>query len=75
MSITEKDKWVISIIGGILFLIVSMPSMYDLTNMVGKRMGIEYATKGGPTVAGLIVHTIVFILLFRLVLVWIPGSR
>lgn len=58
-------KWKASLIVAILFLIISHPSMYTLTNSIlGAQIG-PLSAGGCPTKKGLIVHAIVFLLLAR----------
>jgi len=68
-QISSQQKWVISIFSGILFAIISSNMVYGFTNRLfsGLNVGPLYV-KGGPTVTGLIIHTIVFILIVRLVM-------
>ena len=63
---TSSDKWTASFMLGILFLLVSSPFTYTLTNTITNGMGFAIAdTQGCPNLAGLIVHTIIFTLLLR----------
>lgn len=58
-------KWKASLIVAVLFLIVSHPATYNLTNSIlGAQVG-PLAFGGCPTKKGLIVHAIVFLLLAR----------
>jgi hypothetical protein len=68
-QISSQQKWIISIFAGLLFAIISSNVVYGFTNKLfgGFNLGPLYV-KGGPTVTGLIIHTIVFILLVRLVM-------
>lgn len=66
---SSSDKWTASFVLGILFLLVSSPFTYNLTNSITKGAGFEIADSAGcPNLAGLILHTFVFILLLRLML-------
>ena len=58
-----------SLQAALLFLIVSSPVMYNLVQMVFGRL-FTVAVKGCPTVAGLLLHTIVFALLTYLLMVY-----
>ena len=55
----KKSQWKFSIISAIIFLLISSPFMYNITNSI---LGIT-TTNGCPTVVGLILHTIVFLLI------------
>ena len=58
-----------SLQAALLFLIVSSPVMYSLVQMVFGRL-FTVAVKCCPTVAGLLLHTVVFALLTYLLMVY-----
>jgi hypothetical protein len=63
-AIFKEDKakqWKFSIISAIIFLIISSPFMYFV---VQKILGsiVTVSVKGCPTLAGLLLHTVVFTL-------------
>jgi len=69
---TDTDKWIIASMTGLLFLLISSPYFYTLTNWL-----LEYITKlpnllanesGRPKVWGLILHTLLFIGIIRLMI-------
>lgn len=66
-SLTNWNKWQISMITGLLFLLVSSPILYRYVDMGFRRLGGPMvATVGGrPNIYGLLLHSIVFILLVR----------
>lgn len=49
----------------VLFLVVSSPIVYKFTNSIFKNICILASKDGCPTLCGLLVHTIVFMLLAR----------
>lgn len=66
---SSSRKWVLSFIAGILFALISSPVVYELIN------SISLALKGplvflpvGPTWFGILINSIIFLLLFRLIL-------
>lgn len=66
---TNKDKWLISIISGLLFLLVASPFLFTLVNDLTKRVGLAIATPAGcPNTYGLVLHSIVFALIVRLLM-------
>ena len=65
---TNKDKWIISIIAGLIFLVISSPFMYKLTNDLAASFGQVTAFGGSPTMFGLVLHTVVFLLVVRLLM-------
>jgi hypothetical protein len=59
-------KWKISIFSAFIFILVVNPYTYMLTQKVlGGLLGKIAETNGCPTMRGLILHTIVYILLVR----------
>jgi hypothetical protein len=59
-------KWKISIFSAFIFILVINPYTYMLTqNLLGGILGKIAETNGCPTMRGLILHTIVYILLVR----------
>jgi hypothetical protein len=72
LKLTNQQKWIGALVAGLLFLILSSSFAYQLTNKLFTAIGGPKAstvTAGGqPTTLGLISHTIVFILLLRLIL-------
>ena len=59
-------KWKISIFSAFIFILVVNPYTYILTQKVlGGLLGKIAETNGCPTMRGLILHTIVYILLVR----------
>ena len=65
-NITERDKWLLAIVGGLLFVLVSSPITYMITNNLS--FGTLLTPAGCPSFYGILVHTIVFIILIRLML-------
>lgn len=65
---TSADKWYASIVSGILFFIVSSSFTYNVTNHLTQRFGMTIAEYGCPNLAGLFLHTLVYIVLLRLLM-------
>lgn len=68
----NRDKWVTSAMGGALFILVSSPFAYQITNSVataiaGPNGGIANGD-GCPYLSGLVVHTLVFGLVVRVMM-------
>lgn len=61
---TSKDKWIIALMGGLLFLLLASPFLFSLTS----SFGLPFAEGSCPTVIGLLVHTILFTLIVRLLM-------
>jgi len=67
--VTSKDKWIISIISGLLFLLIASPFLFTLVNDITKRVGLTVASASGcPTTSGLLLHALVFILITRILM-------
>lgn len=66
---TSSDKWTVSIMSGILFLLVSSPYMFSLTNNITSRIGMDISNKVGcPNMAGLLLHASVYTVLLRILM-------
>lgn len=61
-------KVLYSVQSAVLFLVIASPFMYNIVNMLlGKLIPIAY--NGCPTLAGLVIHAVVFGLLVYLLMV------
>lgn len=66
---TSAQKWWAAILFGFIFALISSPLSYYGTNFFFTRLGGAKTTIGpGPTLLGLLIHTIVFTLVVRLIL-------
>ena len=68
---TELQKWTFAVVCGTIFLLVSAPFTYYATNYVTTKINSHLTTadddgNGRPTLGGLLLHMVVFILLVRL---------
>lgn len=68
---TGLEKWMCSLYLAVLFLIVSAPVTYKLTDkLFGKlcfgKLCVLCTSNGCPTTCGLLIHALVFLLLVRL---------
>jgi hypothetical protein len=67
--VTNFDKWVISIIIGIVFLVLVSPFMFKLSNNITRINGPRTMNvNGSPTGFGLLLHTLIFIIIVRLLM-------
>ncbi len=74
-KLTDAGKWYITIIAGLLFLLLSSQFMYGITNGLTSMINVRLTnSKGCPAPIGILLHTIIFILIFRL-LMQIPMKR
>ena len=59
-------KWQISIFSAFIFVLVSIPCTYKITQRIfGGFLGQIADANGCPTTRGLILHTLVYLLLIR----------
>ena len=63
---TNVEKWMCSLYVAILFLVISLPITYKFTNSLLKKVCVLANKNGCPTLCGLLVHAVVFMLLLRL---------
>ena len=61
----SEDKWKYSLYSAIVFLLISSPYTYMLmNNILGSLVSIS-SSSGCPTIVGLLLHAIVFMLIIR----------
>lgn len=67
---TNQDKWYLSALTTLLFYIIALPATYEyITNPIFEEItGIPLEKKGKPTVTGVILHSIVFLLIIRYIM-------
>jgi hypothetical protein len=66
---TSKDKWIVSLIGGLLFLLIASPFLYEAVDSLTSSFGLKIADRDGcPNLAGVILHTGIFIVVVRLLM-------
>ena len=66
---TNTDKWVTSLICGLLFMIIASPFLFVTVSSITEQFGLKIAsTSGCPNTAGLIVHGMVFALISRMMM-------
>lgn len=69
MRVTSFDKWIIASIIAVVFFIFSLPFVYKLTNTATRCVKLNAASKNGsPTVLGIIIHAIIFMIVVRLLM-------
>ena len=66
---TSKDKWIVALIGGLLFLMISSPFLYDTVNAFTSSFGLNTtAPDGSPNLTGLSLHTLIFTSITRILM-------
>jgi hypothetical protein len=67
-NLTEYQKWMICLYSALLFLLISSPFMYQLTNQLTIMTGFETSSNGCPNLYGILLHGIVFLILVRVLM-------
>lgn len=66
---TSQQKWWASILFGFLFAIISSPVAYFCTDKIAEAIDTSRTIQGkGASIFGLLLHTIIFILIVRIIL-------
>lgn len=66
---TTGQKWCAAVLLGFVFALISSPVAYYATSKVTTSLGGIPLTEGaGPNFVGLLIHTLIFILIVRLIL-------
>lgn len=66
---SNSKKWLYSFIGGMLFLLLSNEYAYNATSSIFYRLfGQRLAIGGCANMTGLLVHTIVYIVLIKIMM-------
>jgi hypothetical protein len=64
-----KDKLIVSIVGGLLFLLIASPFLYQVLNSLTSKIGMVIADAGGcPNLGGLLLTSVIFILVVRVLM-------
>lgn len=66
--LSSKDKWILSFIGGLLFLLVSSPFLYQSVDTLTSQAGLKIVDGECPNVSGIIVHGVLFTIIVRLLM-------
>ncbi len=68
-GVSNSDKWIIAAILALIFVLLASPFIFGITNWIFKRIGIPTQSKHGkPTMAGLVIHGVVFFIIVRLLM-------
>lgn len=66
---TNEEKWWIAIFLGFIFAIVSSPAAYYITSKVTTSLGGVSLNNGlEPNFVGLLIHTLIFIIIIRIIM-------
>ena len=64
-NISETKEWCISFFSGLIFILLSKKDTYKITNNLLSRFNIVTAIGGCPTMVGVLVHALVFVLITK----------
>lgn len=67
-ELTELDKWIISFMAALLYILISSPFMYRLTGALFSKLGLVIEENGCPNFIGVGIHSVVFAVLVRLLM-------
>jgi hypothetical protein len=73
-SISESNKWIISLWSGLLFFLIASPFMFKLTGGIFSSAGLKIQKDGCPNLLGVGIHALVFTILVRLIMI-IPVNK
>lgn len=67
---SSKDKWSMSMIGGLIFLLIASPFFYAITGKLFNFIGLNVNVKSHdgyayPNLGGLVLHMFIFVLIIR----------
>jgi len=66
---TSGQKWWAAVLLGFIFALVSSPVAYQITSKISTSVGgISLIDGNGPKFLGLLIHTIIFIIIIRIIL-------
>lgn len=69
MRVTNFDRWIIAVIITIIFFILALPFVFGLSNKVTRLVGVNTVNEMGvPSLVGIFIHTIIFLILIRLLM-------
>lgn len=68
MLVTNKDKWIIAIIIGLIFLLFAHRWFFAATNSLFAPLGLPTTNNNIPTLFGYVLHTLLFIIILRLLM-------
>lgn len=67
-NLDNFDKWKYSVYSLVIFVIVTNPYTYKLTNIIFTNFNLTTTIKKCPSTFGLILHSIVFLILMRVIM-------
>ena len=68
-QLTNSQKWIFSFVASLVFFVVASPVLYGFTNTLTTGIGLcRTYNPGGANIFGLLIHTVVYMLLIRLLL-------
>jgi integral membrane sensor domain MASE1 len=62
----DRKKWMIALVSAVIAVLVFSPFAFKLVNSLTSSLGFEVSSaKGRPTMIGLLVHGLVYLLIVR----------
>lgn len=66
---TGKDKWIVSILSGLLFFLLASPFMMHLLNGLTRTFNVRMVDgQGMTTITGLLIMTVAYVTIARLLM-------
>ena len=62
---SSSEKWQITMFSAVIFFFIVNPFTYNLTNSLFGRILGPISINGCPTMVGILLHTLVYILVIR----------
>lgn len=66
---TSRDKWIVSLMAGLLFMLFASPFFFSALNSGTSLFGLEVANVAGcPNLGGVVLSAVLYMLLTRLLM-------
>ena len=74
-EVNNGQKWIISLWAAIVFFILAAPFTYKFTGMLCNALNLEIENDGCPNLLGLAIHTVLFLIIVRIMMIThLPGT-
>ena len=67
-ELSSREKWILSVLLGILAIICVAPLCFTFSNRIGFKIGAHTMKDGNPTSLGWTIHIVFFIIIVRLLM-------
>ena len=66
---TSRDKWIVSLMAGLLFMLFASPFFFAALNSGTSRFGMDIASPSGcPNLGGVVFSAVLYLLLVRMLM-------